>query len=454
MTVKTHGRRHRRILGALAVALLGAGLMVAATAQAEPTDLFDCYADVGDPAEGTPAWDLADRNNQWCVHSRQVLQATNPAHQAAEAANATQGGSGGGDPFRDLSRWAPTHGQYKTITWTDRNFGEHSSPIFVPPDSASPGPFPGIVVYCHVCFLPGLGDTVGSGYLWGIQALAEHGYVVFFASVNGNDVEVAKDATDWFVSTPSNPNPNNPDEFNPYWERLDRDRLGTAGHSGAGGLALYNGHGDSRYDAVVAWDPAGNNINDDDFPELRVPTMVQVADYQLFQSPVEGAPALARTHLYEPRHTKPVPPEGSKYTYFDTLRAHGIDTMQVAPRASDHGDWSGGSSLYGEAMNTYYMLAWFDRYVRGITEPAIAEKALARLTRLTTFDTFADKYEIGSGFFDALKAQRAGNVEAGNVPITVGDLKVRNILSWWYPSRYYFDGGALSCGDMRAGCPS
>jgi len=193
--------------------------------------------------------------------------------------------------------------------------------------------------------------------------------------------------------------------------------------------------------------------------------MVQVADYQLFQSPVEGLPALARTHLYEPRHTKPVPPEGSKYTYFDTLKAHGIDTMQVAPRASDHGDWSGGSSLYGEAMNTYYMLAWFDRYVRGITEPAIAEQALERLTRgprlpsaptpdITEFDRFADKYEIGSGFFDALKAQRAGEVEAGNVPITVGGLNVRNILSWWYPSRYFFDGGALSCNDMRAGCTS
>jgi hypothetical protein len=61
-------------------------------------------------------------------------------------------------------------------------------------------------------------------------------------------------------------------------------------------------------------------------------------------------------------------------------------------------------------------------------------------------------YSIGSGFFDARRAERAGNIEAGNVPITIRGVRVRNLLSFHYDSRYFLDGGALRCEDMRAGC--
>jgi hypothetical protein len=41
----------------------------------------------------------------------------------------------------------------------------------------------------------------------------------------------------------------------------------------------------------------------------------------------------------------------------------------------------------------------------------------------------------------------------GNVPITIGGLPIRNLLSFQYASRYFLNGGALHCEDMRAGCP-
>jgi hypothetical protein len=85
----------------------------------------------------------------------------------------------------------------------------------------------------------------------------------------------------------------------------------------------------------------------------------------------------------------------------------------------------------------------------------VAQDTLRRLTASGTgrFDRFADVYSIGAGFFDAKKAERARNVEEGNVPITIGGLPVRTLLSFHYESKYSLDGGVLQCGNMRAGCP-
>jgi len=38
------------------------------------------------------------------------------------------------------------------------------------------------------------------------------------------------------------------------------------------------------------------------------------------------------------------------------------------------------------------------------------------------------------------------------VPVTIGGMRVRNLLSFEYPSRYFLDGGRLQCDDVRAGC--
>jgi hypothetical protein len=198
-----------------------------------------------------------------------------------------------------------------------------------------------------------------------------------------------------------------------------------------------------RYSAAVAFDPAGPTLPGSDL--LRTPTMVHVGDYGL-AGPIP------------PRDTKPTADPGSKYTYFDALRDAGVDTMQVSPRASTHIDWgrpSGGPfSTYGEMVAVYYTLAWFDRYLKGVDDVAMADDALRRLTATDTFDGSADVHSIGTGFFDAQRALSGGSVEAGNVPITIEDMPIRNRLSFYYPTRYSLKNGTgqLQCEDVRAGC--
>jgi hypothetical protein len=292
----------------------------------------------------------------------------------------------------------------------------------------------------------------------GRRTLAEAGYIVFYATTGGNSPPRAIDATDFFTATPTAPTARG--EFNPWHDRLDRDRLGIIGHSGAAGVALNVGNGDTRYDAIVAWDPAGSASLEGIAP--RIPTMIQVADYSLRAGPV-------------PTPTKPIPAPGSKYTFFDTFRTAGIDAMQVAPRASTHLEWTrfaaanpfGPSidhSIYGEMVGAHYTLAWLDRYVAPRrTEPsgnilevskAKASKALTRLTASGTdrFDHSADEYSIGAGYFDAEKAAKGQTAEVGNIPITIGGIPIRNLLSLHYNSRYFLKGGALECDDIRAGC--
>ena len=71
----------------------------------------------------------------------------------------------------------------------------------------------------------------------------------------------------------------------------------------------------------------------------------------------------------------------------------------------------------------------------------VARDALRRLTATANFDESSDVHSIGTGFFDAQKAQGAASLEAGNVPITIGGLPIRNRLSFYFPTRYAMNGG-------------
>jgi hypothetical protein len=274
---------------------------------------------------------------------------------------------------------------------------------------------------------------------------------------------MAIDATDFFVADPTAPTPRG--DFNPWHASLDRSRLGIVGHSGAAGVAITVGHSDPRFDTIVAWDPAGSYTMAGVTP--RIPTMIQVADYRQ-----ESVPP--------PRAEKPIPTL-PKFFFFDAISAAGVDAMQVALRASMHFDWSRfpsnsarPHSIYDETVALYYTLAWLDRYLApsrplGPLPPeaeqppdisalsdAVAQDALRRLTATDPhkFDQSADVYSIGVGFFDEKEAKKAGDIEAGNVPVEIGGLPIRNLLSFQYDSRYFLNGGALQCADMRAGCPA
>ena len=450
------GWRGRFAWGA-AVLLAGmamvAGIAVAPAANADDPD---CTGDLGDLVFSV-ASGQADLNNRQCAAEGLRTIRSNPAVPAAMAANAAAGeGHFLGDPFRAPHRWAGQRGSYELTTYEDRDGNEWSAALFGPLD-ANGGPYPGVLLACHACPLFPTTEYLSSWY-WAAEALAEAGYVVMYAAIAGNSIPVTIDATDFFVATPASPTPRG--DFNPWHARLDRSRLGIVGHSGAGGVALNVGHADPRYDAIVAWDPAGSaNL----MVAPRVPTMIQVADYRQ-----ESVPP--------PREEKPIPAL-SKFTFFDTISAAGVDAMQVALRASMHFEWSRfpsdaarPHSIHGEMVSTYYTLAWLDRYLapsrvrskaptidtppRRLPSNVVAIQALQRLTASGTdrFDRSADRYSIGVGFFDADAAERAGNLEAGNVPITIGGLRIRNLLSFQYDSKYSLDGGALQCEDMRAGC--
>ena len=439
----------------LAVTVLTVGAPVA---YAATPDTLNCAGWLGTPVSGSAQWNAADANNLRCAGEGLRILQESPAVAAAKAANADAGdGNFVGDPFRAPHRWVKKRGSYEQVTFTDRDGNTWPATLFGPRD-ADGGPYPGVLLVCHACFpLPATTENVGLWY-WAAEALAEAGYVVLYATVGGNSVPHTIDATDFFVSTPTSPTARG--EFNPWWARLDRERLGIVGHSGAAGVALNVGNSDPRFDAIVAWDPAASASFEGVTP--RVPTMIQAADYTLREGPV-------------PRAEKPVPAPGSKYTFFDAIRTAGVDAMQVAPRASTHLDWTRfaaanpfGPSIdhgvYGETVATYYTLAWLDRYVAasGAAHTRAAERqsktlakdALRRLTASGTerFDRSADAHSIGAGFFDARKADKAHEPEAGNVPVTIGGMPVRNLLSFQYDTRYSLDGGARICDDVRAGC--
>jgi dienelactone hydrolase len=434
---------------ALAVAVCVPSAPGAGTAVAQEAPPLDCAGWLGDPASGTAEWEQADRNNRQCAAEGSRISQANQAAGAAWMANFAAGQwLFGGDPFRAPHRWKGRRGSYELTSYTDRDGLTWPAALFGPRDRDG-GPYPGVVLACHACFpSPFTTENIAIWY-WAAEALAEAGYVVFYAMIGGNSTTRTVDATDWFTATPAGPTARG--QHNPWHASLDRSRLGLVGHSGAAGVALNVGHTDERFDAIVAWDPAPIGGLEGITP--RIPTMIQVADY----SGLGVAP--------EARPEKPTPAPGSKYTFFDTISAAGIDAMRVAPRASTHLEWTRHTglgfphSIYGEMVATYYTLAWLDRYLapsRGqSSSAAVARDALRRLTASGTarFDRSADVYSIGTGTYDAARAERAGTVEAGNVPIRIAGIPVRNLLSFHYDSRYSLDGGALRCDDMRAGCP-
>jgi dienelactone hydrolase len=426
------GGRHR--VGVLLAVLLGAGLLPPNVASGVvPDAVLDCDAELGDPQPGTAEWEAAYWNTVLCTAERNAATASNPAYAAARAANLAAGSPALPvvyDPFRDAHvRWGGERGDFLAVTFptTDPAQTDHAAMLFSPLGVSVDAPLPGVLLPSHY------GVQTFEAWQWVAQALAEHGYVVMYYDVVDRRPETTTEALDWFLS-----------DANPFHDRVDPERIGIVGHSGGASIAISMGHGDERFDAVVAYDGGG-------VPDTpRVPTMTQVADFI-----GEGTPPAA----------KPAP-EGAKFEVFDALRDAGIDAMQVALRSSTHVDWLGtgclegsvgflatslpavrdiGCGIYNEQVATYFTLAWFDRYLKGDAD------ALARLTA-DVFDGSSDEYSIGTGVYDPQRALAGGSVEAGNVPITIEGMSIRNRLSFWYPSRYFLDGGALQCENIRDGC--
>jgi hypothetical protein len=245
-------------------------------------------------------------------------------------------------------------------------------------------------------------------YWWAAQALVEAGYVVLTFDPRGQGrsdnrtpegeqgsnansavfVTNTIDAVDFLRSTPDRPYaPNEGDErattaFNPLHDRIDRDRLGLAGHSlGATGVSVVQGiepwpgsepdpDGGNPVDTIVAWDNLALSQDGLAGFELvpRVPAMGQSGDYFLTPTP----------------YTEPPDPD-EKRAGFLLWQDADVPSMQLVIEGGTHYEWSllptfpttawepGGNGGWGRPLAEYYTLAWFDRWLKDPDEPGFAD---------------------------------------------------------------------------------
>ncbi|WP_276258256.1 alpha/beta hydrolase family protein [Haloglomus litoreum] len=270
--------------------------------------------------------------------------------------------------------------------------------VWAPADSEPGDDLPGVVI------TNGSVQASQTLYWWFADTLVANGYVVMTYDPRGQGrsdtttpdgtrgtnadptvfVTNQVDAIDLFRATPTNRYPHNTEtptevpapiaEYNPFHERLDRDRLGIVGHSlGATGVSVVQGISDADWpgaiddhnpvDAAVAWD----NLADPDEQLAgasgdtlagfgvtpRVPAMGQSGDYYLTPQP------------------KTEPPEADAKTGgLEAWRDAGVDSYQVNVRGGTHYEWSliptfpATSWEFGNPMADHYSLAWLDRYLK------------------------------------------------------------------------------------------
>ena len=426
--------------------LVALGVLLAlgcTTAAAAPlADPVACKGPPPNAAPGTPAWYQREATEASCGEQRARDTAANPLFHAAGAAMvARNGGVLEEDPFRDPALLGGHRFRYEKVSIPDPSDGRTlSGYLFRPCDTScrdmpsglrrfSP-PYPAVVV-AHG------GSASQEMYWWGVEPLAEDGYMVLTFQVptdqNTGPAPFYSDvsaALDFLTSS-----------RNPRRAELDSSHIGLAGHS-AGGVAVDRvGQTDPRVSAIVSWDRAQSTALPSDIP-LRTPTLFETADYNCQQVPV----CVPQPYTSPPPYHGP----GTKDQDFQMLRAKGIDTMKISIRAATHLDFTqfglvGTGSRYGAAVAEYYTLAWFDRYLRGATDRATGAAAERRLTG-TVFDNSEDIHNISAGQFDA--------TTQSNVPAYLAGQPVLDRLSFHFRSGYWLDAGAHQCDDLRnpAGC--
>jgi dienelactone hydrolase len=465
-----------------------------------------CDQWLGNPAPGTAAWEERDINNLECATQRQQDELTNPAFLRMWAIESGEGdpdsltqaivdqleqptrptvnaihdspGTSITDPFRNPVLWQDEGlGQQMTLT-IDATDGAHLNARLYWPNGR--GPFPGVLM------IPGL-QAYNEVYDWVGEGLAEAGYMVLIPDPQGQGgsenlphnpdgwiacgvstsvcsgppvYDPASDETqvvavtsglDFLLSTPTHSDPDAVGAnaagtltYNPEWALLNPHEIGLAGHSNGAIAVTSAGQDDPRVKAVVSMDNIDGSIKLAPGARIHAPALYFGVDY-------------AFPSVLQPKNPErpPDPTQHEDYAYAQTVKA-GVDSMVIVPRASTHYEFdyepfpaSLPASRYGERVTFYYMLAWFDRYLKG------EASATGRLTA-PYFDSSADASSIGSGTFAAAAALAdPTNPAAGNVPYKIGGKCVADLLSFYYYSGYRLDGGKLTQRNMRGrGCPA
>lgn len=380
---------------------------------------LDCLGPAPDAQPGTAEWTSRDAANIACAEQKLLDTAANPV-------------IAGGTPYplSDAFRRPQLHDgvrfRYSAATVPNRNGNELPVDIFRPctqaectqmPAGLHPhdGPYPTVLVVHG-------GASNRHLHWWATQALAEAGYMAIAFDVaersGGDHATDAQDVLDWLFSA----------EFS-FAADLNKARVGIAGHSQGASTASLLGQIDPRLVTLVAWDNlTALKAEWEDDIGVEPPADVQI------RKPALG---IGADYYFAP-HPNPLPPEPPIYNGeggrgrgftphfkdkgYQELRAAGVDTMLFMLRAGTHLDFTpttaSPSSRYGQAVASYLTLAWFDRYLRGLDNRALAEDAFSRLHEATSFDRSADIHEIGTG------------------AVMIEGLSICDRMSFYYASRY------------------
>ena len=422
-TARFLGRRGWVVCLAIAAVTLVLPGRGAASAQLEDP----CTAPAPDAEPGTPEWDVRDALNMVCGEQR-LLDAL--AHPML----ATPTSMPVGDPYRDPVRHDGSRFRFFSTTVANGRGDDLAVEVYRPCaagtcqglpeelDTFEP-PYPAVVVQ-HGGY-----QARKELYWWATQTLAEAGYMtVSLNAVHDDDMffEDVGAVLDWLTATPQNPVADG--SYDPFWQDLDPDRIGMAGHSGGGATSNRIGHTDDRIKAIVGWDRSGRY----DLPEdLTIPSLYLVADH--------GFTPVRRSQPPNPNGFDGEPAPDSKWADFDQVRAQNIDTIKIALRAATHLDWVPmvvAASRYGEAVSAYYTLAWFDRYLKAPGDHDMTQDAFRRLTA-THFDGSADRHNISQGFYDPPQAALAADPYGGNVPYRLEGMPVADRLSFYFLSKCF-----------------
>lgn len=463
----------RRIALALTATLAACGTPAPAPIAAPPVATRApgdaCERPVTDesPAPGSDPWKARDAANVQCARQRLADLALQPEALFPPGKMPVL------DAYRVPTRNAGVRFRFEQVATPNRSGQPITVEIYRPCDTAScpnlpaglkraDGPYPTVVI-------------VHGGYSsrrlhWSAaQALAEAGYMTVAlettAPMNVHALDT-QDVLDWLFATPQAPLAGG--AHFPRWQDLDRRAVGIAGHSQGGSTASLLGQTDTRLSAIVAWDNLTAlktgwvdqlGVAPPADVKLHTPALGIGADYYFKPVAHDAAPEPAASNAQGGRGRGDGP--HPKDPGFQELKAAGVDTMLVMPRAATHLDYSlfgGGTSRYGEAVIQYYTLAWFDRYLKGPRDAAVARDAYRRLTA-TTFDGSIDRHNISQGFYDKAAAEAGGNVYAGNRPYTLEGQPVRDRLSFYFASRCSLTapgtGVRAVSDDLRGkGCPA
>lgn len=407
------------------------------------------------PEFGTAEWTTRELENFARTREESTRELTDPAFQARlleqSAANAADHAAFqlehgflnaanlcatwvltcAGDPYRypGVDPFYDDEAVVTEVLRFDRDCARISGRVWRPADAGTGDELPGVVIVNGSIQAP---ETL---YWWFAQALVRSGYVVMTWDVRGQgrsdtltpdgqpgsnfDPTVfwdgTVDAVDFFHSTPTDPYPHNATcaatvgplhdlpaatAHNPFWDVLDHDRLGLAGHSlGATGVARVQAmdpwpgllDDENPVDAIVAWD--GLPAPDGAAVVPRVPAMGQTSEYGIVNLP----------------NTEPPDPDAHLDAWQGWLDA-GLPTVQFTIRGSTHFEWSlipttpvvnfSATSWvdWGRPMAEHHSLAWFDRWLKVPGEPG-ADTADARLLDDAAFcERFSFYYRSARSF--------------------------------------------------------